>query len=275
MEEAKTVETETEDQEEKKQWEDMRGKLNQEYLYDSDWGFVIDILDNRIKKKFLEPLDLLIKDGKNKGSGFSIVAIECLLIEFFAAFRKGAIFNYNYDENCPSFQYKDSQSLYVEFLTTVSPFNSQFASITAQKNGENNMFSATDFYKKVRCGLLHEGKTKDNWTINLKHRSEQPGIFLRKDKDNDKLKIFRSIFYQKLDSYFTNYIKEMKEPQSKDLRRNFARKMDNLYTISRDRKFDWWKDTKPPKSILQWLKIFVRNKLKEIYKFLDSKLDKI
>jgi len=42
----------------------------------------------------------------------------------------------------------------VSFLTKRTPFNAEFDEPLAR-----------DFYKNVRCGLLHEARTKGGWTI--------------------------------------------------------------------------------------------------------------
>jgi hypothetical protein len=209
-----------------------------------DWKIVISLFEERINNKFIDPLNLLINCGNDEGSGFSVVAIECLLIELFAAFRKGAIYNNRYcEENDPPYQFKDCQDLYTNFLTTVAPFNSQFSNLKqGQIKREDNLFSALEFYTDVRCGLLHEGKTKKNWTINKKPGSEKIGDFL--GKDGNKLKIYRTIFLRRLENYLTAYILELKGTgeQNENLRRNFARKMDNLYGFSPNKAlFEWWR----------------------------------
>ncbi len=223
-------------------WEKHRLKFK-DYSYNEDWKTVIDIFEKRIKKKFIDPLELLRKHGNNEGSGFSMVAIECLLIELFAAFREGKNFNHNYskEKNPPSYQYGDCQKLYVRFLTNVPPFNSQFSSDSEKLSKEANFFPANKFYTEVRCGLLHEGKTKGDWTINLKKSNEPKEIFLKNEKN--KLKIFRTTLLRKIKEYLTAYILELKgkEKQNEILRKNFARKMDHLY-FPRSKKAIWWKD---------------------------------
>ena len=267
----KKEETKSEDKKEKEVWEEYRKKLK-DYSYNDDWKVVIDLFDNRIRKKFIEPLNLLKTQGNNEGSGFSIVAIECLLIELFASFREGKVFNVRYiEKDCPPYQYKDCQSLYVNFLTTVSPFNSQFSSDLAQIKNQENYFSAIEFYTHVRCGLLHEGRTKGQWTINTKPSTEPIGIFLKEEGEN--LKIFRTVFLTKLEYYLAEYVKELKgekgvESQNRILRKNFARKMDHLYEM-KSKNVDWWKWEKPAKSNLKKLKSILRKFLQLLDKSLD------
>ena len=105
------------------------------------------------------------------------------------------------------------------------------------------LFRSIKFYTEVRCGLLHEGRTKDNWTINLKPFTEPKGTFL--GRDGEKLKIYRTVLLKKLENYLIIYIKELRglkgnEEKNKILRRNFARKMDHLYE-KKSKDVEWWK----------------------------------
>lgn len=221
-------------------WEKHRLKFK-DYSYNENWKTVINIFEKRIETKFFEPLKQLKKHGNNEGSGFSMVAIECLLIELFAAFREGKTFNHRYskEKNPPTYQYGDCQSLYVDFLTKIYPFNSQFSSDLEKIKNDVNFFSASKFYTEVRCGLLHEGKTKGKWTINLKKSDEPKDIFLKKEVN--KLKIFRTALLRKIEEYLALYIKDLKKPENEGLRKHFARKMDNLY-FPRSKKAIWWND---------------------------------
>lgn len=52
-------------------------------------------------------------------------------------------------------EYSSSSDIFVSFLVNRTPFKNDFS------NGN----SARDFYEGVRCGLLHEARTKNGWTI--------------------------------------------------------------------------------------------------------------
>ena len=222
-------------------WQKNRGKLTA-YSFNETWELVIHLFEKRVQSKFVEPLNLLIRCGNNEGSGFSIVAIECLLVELFATFRKGKIYNNRYcEKNDPPYQYKDCQQVYADFLTEVPPFNNQFTKPT-QTQTNVNLFSAEEFYIDVRCGLLHEGRTKNNWTINLKPKNEKAGDFLA--KEGNKLKIYRTVFLKKLEEYLEMYLSELRSDGQEGnlIRRNFARKMDNLYGFKPNaKKYEWWR----------------------------------
>jgi len=52
------------------------------------------------------------------------------------------------------YEYSDSGNMFVQFLSNRKPFSNVFD----KKLGR-------EFYANVRCGLLHEARTKDGWTI--------------------------------------------------------------------------------------------------------------
>jgi hypothetical protein len=61
----------------------------------ADWESAIKILRARIEGRYLDPADMLIaaeeeiRPAKNRRFGFTVLAIDCLLIETFQAFIEG------------------------------------------------------------------------------------------------------------------------------------------------------------------------------------------
>lgn len=229
---------------ERTNWIKTRNKLNSNQ-YDENWETVFSIFNDRINDKFFSSIELLIDNGNKSGNGFSILSLECLLIELFATFKSGEIHNARYDEKSdPSYQFKDSSRVYTEFLYNCSIFENHFYKID-ESEGKilNTPFNAMDFYTDVRCGLLHEGKTKKKWTINLKPKGENNDIFIK--ETGSKIKVYRTVLYMKLKKYLAQYLDELRgeNNESKILRNNFARKMDNLYGFKPNKKkFNWWNE---------------------------------
>jgi len=153
--------------EEKKKWSIIRNKLNQNYYYDDNWEEAINLFEYRLMNKFFNPIQQIINNRILKGEGFAILTVQCSLIEMFAAFRNGKIFNHRYKATTsPKYEYKFSEEMFTSLLKT----NEIFKNIFWQKN-ENGIiekdkpYSSSEFYKNVRCGLMHEAKTKGNWYI--------------------------------------------------------------------------------------------------------------
>ncbi len=110
----------------------------------------------RLSLRYLDPIKVLQDNGTFQGEGFSIVAIQCTLIEFLESTVEGRSYRYRRRSDPPlgPHEYCDSSDLFVRFLTKRTPFDTQF-----------NADIAREFYKNVRCGLLHEARTKEGWTI--------------------------------------------------------------------------------------------------------------
>lgn len=79
-------------------WKSLRGELNNSYNFNSKWNEAVELFNQRIQTKYFNLINYLIegnsqkKENLRKGEGFSIVIIQCAIIETFAAFRKGLIY---------------------------------------------------------------------------------------------------------------------------------------------------------------------------------------
>ena len=113
--------------------------------------------------RYLTPIETLQQSGSQCGEGFSIVAVQCTLIEFLESTIQGKSYRYRRDGDplLGQHEYSNSGSIFESFLTNRTPFKVEF--ITQQL--------AHDFYVSVRCGVLHEARTKNGWVIRAKHGS--------------------------------------------------------------------------------------------------------
>jgi hypothetical protein len=116
----------------------------------------------RLSARYLDPIKLLQDNGTRQGEGFSIAAIQCSLIEFLESTVQGK--SYRLLRGGPPLgphEYSRSGDMFESFLVNRAPFNGEFDAGTAH-----------DFYEGVRCGLLHEARTKNGWVIWAKHGSQ-------------------------------------------------------------------------------------------------------
>ncbi len=168
-----------------------------------------DFFETRLNLRYLHPIKVLQDNGTFQGEGFSIVAIQCSLIEFLESTSQGI--NYRYlrrGETLAPFEYKSSQDVFVAFLRDRAPFSTTF-----------NEESAKDFYISVRCGLLHEARTKNGWRIWAKGPvGAVSGVAERI--------VYRDNFQEALLEYIKCYGEMLThEP---DLQQAFIRKFDSL-----------------------------------------------
>lgn len=176
-----------------------------------------DFFYERIKTRYFEPIKAINAIGAQKGEGFSIVAIQCSLVEFLQATRKGLKYVLkNPDPN--NVEYSRSKEMFVEFLTSVDPFDGIFTC-----NGKYHKFGcrckAEDFYEGVRCGLLHEARTKKGWKIHV-----SVGVEACIDFD-DKI-VYRDQLQKAFRRYVVVYGLELKTDT--ELQKAFIRKFDDL-----------------------------------------------
>jgi hypothetical protein len=116
------------------------------------WAEAFDsFLFARLQSRYIDLA--AVRDGsKWNGEGFTIVSIQCALIEFLAALREGKKFRH--ENPMPPHEYKNSSDLFCDFLRKTDPFDKLFTKPQVK-----------DFYANVRCGLLHEARTKGDWII--------------------------------------------------------------------------------------------------------------
>lgn len=230
--------------EEQKEWIAIRKKLNQTYKYDKAWNEAIELFNKRLNRKFFDPVQTIINNRVLKGEGFTIVTVQCALIEMFAAFRTGKIFNHSKNASSPKYEYRESQQMFCSLLHTASIFQDNFWELdNKNKKVIDSPYYASEFYKSVRCGLMHEARTKGNWHITATPltksvKTEKRFIIT----ESNKIKIYRTVLHYKLLDYLKEYSNELRQETKEGvvLRKFFARKLDHLFNMIPDGNYDWW-----------------------------------
>ena len=172
---------------------------------EEEWQKAIDILEDRIRGRFLEPISQI--EGYTY-AGFAILALDCLLIETLQQFREGV-------HETPQGQ---SKAFFVRFLTETS-FGTHFSEEMAKV-----------FYDQIRCGILHQAEVKGSSRILI--REDIP--LVKYTDDRKGLVINRKLFHQQLVREFEAYIAELREPSNQKLRVRFKKKMDHICRISEE-----------------------------------------
>ncbi|MFC0512988.1 hypothetical protein ACFFGT_02215 [Mucilaginibacter angelicae] len=230
------------------QWNHLRINLNKDLAYNPEWESAIKLFSDRFKVKYFDPIQQLIELDWLKGEGFTILTVQCSLIEAFATLRTGQIFTNNRVAAVKKkYLYFESKRIFTDFLESEAIFKEHFwAEDPNEKDGKARVppFSASSFYSDVRCALMHEARTKGNWIINADPISKvdpRKAVFI--EKEGDHLKIYRTILHFRLQDYLTQYCLELKEPKNNRLRLYFARKMDHLFQYpANSKRFIWWED---------------------------------
>ena len=192
-----------------KDWDLARAKLinGQEV----EWRTAIDdFFVQRLELRYLNPIKILQDAGTLRGEGFSIVAIQCSLIEFLESTYQGKNYRYSPKRNKSApYEYSSSKDMFVAFLLHREPIKGTFS--RAQ---------AIDFYEGVRCGLLHEARTKNGWRIRA--RASTPTIVA----DVASKILYRDGFQRALLAHVERYKNLV--PFHSELQKAFIRKFDSL-----------------------------------------------
>jgi hypothetical protein len=113
-----------------------------QFSSEDDWQEAIKIFEDRMRGRFLDLVDMI---EHRQFAGFTVLAIDCLLIETLQQFREGK----------PETPRSQSGDYFIRFLTTTS-FGKHFTANTADM-----------FYRQIRCGILHQAEVKKSSRIRI------------------------------------------------------------------------------------------------------------
>lgn len=169
-----------------------------------DWQEAVQILKKRIESRYIEPVDLLIKyeehlPANKRKFGFTILAIDLLLMETIQAFKEGL-----------SDTIGKSKETFKNFLRDSNYFSPYF------KNDEQR----TKFYKEFRCAILHQAEIQGEallWSIgDLKEQVDDITI------------INRTKIHEYIKKDLEEYLSLLSDKRNSALRSKFRSKMDSI-----------------------------------------------
>jgi hypothetical protein len=185
-------------------------------------GFILA----RHQERFLQPLTKLRESSGNwQGYGFSILAICSLLIETVQSYRDGLpttdrkeFLHLSNLKNIPS-KYRVNPNKWTSGAKTFRRFFECNKNVFVGVPG-------TSFYKKIRCGILHQGQTKRGWIVKQKGAS----VWSRIGRANI---LHRDNFVEALNQSFQNYIDQLSVSKwDSKICRNAAKKVWWLMKLS-------------------------------------------
>lgn len=135
-----------------KDWEDLEKKLK--LNYDNHWDEAYNYFETRINTRYITPIEAIIKINPVQGEGFAVVNLQCSLIETIECFINGWMHANPNFINPQGIILRKNEKLFKSFFNKREPFINYKQKI-----------DGTDFFKSVRCGLLHETQTRNNWKI--------------------------------------------------------------------------------------------------------------
>jgi hypothetical protein len=193
-------------------WKSLKQKLDAS-SDETLWSSAFEFFEKRIDTRYLKAIEAIEKGADVEGEGFAITAIVCSLIEAMETFRSGKVYRRPSKDRPLDKEreyYQESEELFVSFLTCRKPFSDHF--LTAPL--------AVDFYRNVRCAVLHEAATRNGWRIRINTTT-----LLEKHHDGTVI-LNRLLFVEALRQYIRIYKSELLG--SIDLKRAFCRKLDSI-----------------------------------------------
>ena len=175
---------------------------------ENDWQTAIDVVNCRLTSRYIDPVECLLESEQDlKASqrrfGFTVLAIDLLLMETIQAFKEGL-------ETTDG----KSKAVFIRFLENSPHFAKYF----------ENREQRERFYKEFRCGILHQAEVQSSalvWSVGELYERVD-GIEI----------LNRSAVHEAIKSDLRDYINQLQDPESKELRANLKKKMDFL--VGRD-----------------------------------------
>ena len=205
-----------------REWEEIDKSLNNKK--DICWQYAFSFFEERIETRYLKPIEAILNIGDNKGEGFAVVSLQCSLIETMESFINGCVSEFN--EKKRSIEWKNRNGDMI-FHSNKEIFHSFFS-----KRSEfvKYRISGKEFYKDVRCALLHETQTKNAWII-LTDTEKSNSSY--QEKNNFKI-IYREVFQLELKKLIDRYGKAIINGENfdgiegNDLRQKFRDKFNHI-----------------------------------------------
>jgi hypothetical protein len=185
-----------------------------------NWSLGIEIIEDRFKKRFFNPIKTLIENDTKEirvNSGFLIMSIDCLIIETLNQFYLGlkTTTEKYYWRNNPDPNYRKNWQAFRDFFKH-SHFFPDF---------KDNDDLTELFFKEIRCGLLHQAESKVNSLINIKNSKVIEPLQL--GDYSQGIVINRNLFHEALEREFDKYIADLENPDSKNIFGDFLREKCN------------------------------------------------
>lgn len=194
-------------------WKTLRPSLLDS---DGDWSQAFGVFEDRIQTRFFTPIELIKSQGRNEGEGFSIALISVVLLEFLASFELGKIYTTDRETLKPN-EYSVSSKLLMLFLQASNVFNPHFESKSKVRR----------FYENIRCGLVHEARTKKSDVIisgNSRKNTQPDRLYFMEGSEG---RLNRDLLLSKIKEHISEYKSKITNNEGEH-RRYFLMKMDEI-----------------------------------------------
>jgi len=183
------------------------------------WNIGIAIIKARFESRYFKPIECIQNSSDRTvrtNSGFLIMSIDCLLIETLNQFFLGLYTSEEkYNRDNPDKNFKFNSQAFRDFF--------KYSTFFPDFKTDTELYSV--FYKEIRCGLLHQAASKTQSLINL--REDQMISYRNKADSGNGIVINRNLFHKALVNEFNKYLKDLENPESKNLFGDYLRERCN------------------------------------------------
>lgn len=169
-----------------------------------DWATAADMVKDRLDGRFLRYAGNCLRSPY---SGFVVLAIDSLLLETLQQFREGITNGHG-----------KSQDMVTRFLEG-KRFQPEF-----------DQEARNAYYSDIRCGLLHQAEAKRMWLI---RRGQE--AMLQPSPDGQGYVIDVRAFHKAVRGSMNDYLRELRQPTSNELRANLWTKMNHICSVRSQR----------------------------------------
>lgn len=192
--------------------------LVQEWIQNQNIIELSNFIYERLYSRYIKPFHYNNSDyKKNYKNGFSIMASACLLIETYVSFKAQALRNTDGNsERCFGYFFVSEPNFNI--FSTGALSESRYLDTRIKIRPSEKTGVPHQFYKNVRCGILHNGETKNGWLIaregllfdvnNKTINATEFSIELKNVLENYKNQLCVSNFN---DPIFQNYVNRLKD----------------------------------------------------------------
>ncbi|MGD0972778.1 MAG: hypothetical protein ABR866_01735 [Candidatus Korobacteraceae bacterium] len=136
--------------------------------------------------------------------GFAVISLCCLFIECFESYRRGIPTTSHQDWKKISKDYPPIPKTFTE--PAGAAFEDVFKKFFSDYTANFDALDGDDFYKNIRCGLLHQAQTRNGWVIKVHHPDESESSRTTKVLDQKKQIVYRDAFVFQLKLVFMDYV---------------------------------------------------------------------
>lgn len=167
-------------------------------LTEDSWQRAIDVVEDRIRGRWLNWADVLIK---SRYSGLVVLTIDCIVLESLWGFMNG--------KSVPS---GTEKKVYADILT------GEGFGLTIEQS--------ESFRRFVRNGLMHDAETRGRWRV----QSSTPSHGIIEQRENGDSLINRSRFHQAIKASVNDWLKSLRQGDTK-LRDNLRTRVNEIIAV--------------------------------------------